>query len=229
MEETGLSWIAFSAGPLHVTGAVLMTWLVMALLVGASWLVTRRLRARPGLMQTVAEGVVLAVENAIRAVMPEHTGLVLPFIATLWLFGGAANLLGLVPLMNSPTADLSVTGALAVLVFLSVHWFGIRAAGLGGYLRHYITPSPFLLPFHVIGELTRTLALAVRLFGNMMSMDLAAVLLLSVAGLLVPLPILMLHIVEALVQAYIFGILALVYIAGGVLTQRQLGLARKAT
>jgi F-type H+-transporting ATPase subunit a len=228
MEQGGLTWIAFEAGPLRVTGAVVMTWLVMALLTGASALVTRSLRSRPGLVQTFAEGVVLAIENAIRAVMPEHTGLVLPFVGTLWMFLAAANLASLVPLLSSPTADLSVTAALAVLVFFSVHWFGIRASGLRAYLRHYVSPSPLLLPFHVIGELTRTLALAVRLFGNMMSMDMAAVLVLSVAGLLVPLPILMLHIVEALVQAYIFGILALVYIGGGVLTQRQIIAARKA-
>ncbi len=228
MERGSLSWIAFELGPLRVTGAVVMTWLVMALLVGSSAVLKPRLRTRPGLTQTVAEGIVLAIEDAIRAVMPEHTDLVLPFVGTLWMFLVVANLAGLVPLLNSPTADLSVTAALAILVFLSVHWFGIRASGLRAYLRHYVSPSPLLLPFHIVGELTRTVALAVRLFGNMMSMELAAVLMISVAGLLVPLPILMLHIVEALVQAYIFGILALVYIGGGVLTQRQLNVSKKA-
>jgi F-type H+-transporting ATPase subunit a len=103
-------------------------------------------------------------------------------------------------------------------VFLSVHWFGIRAQGLRTYLRHYLSPSPILLPFHIVSEITRTLALAVRLFGNMMSLELVALLLVWVGGLLVPLPILMLHIVEALVQAYIFGMLALVYIASAIQT-----------
>ena len=118
------------------------------------------------------------------------------------------------PGLRSPTSDLSLTVALAVLVFLSVHWFGISIDGLTGYLRHYLAPNPILLPFHVLGEITRTLALAVRLFGNMMSLEMAALLVLLVAGLLAPVPLLMLHIVEALVQAYIFGMLALVYVAG---------------
>jgi len=138
----------------------------------------------------------------------------MPFILTLWTFLVAANLVGLIPGLHSPTRDPSATAALAVLVFLSVHWFGIRAQGLRTYLRHYLSPSPILLPFHIVSEITRTLALAVRLFGNMMSLEMAALLVLLVAGFLAPIPLLMLHIVEALVQAYIFGTLALVYVAG---------------
>jgi F-type H+-transporting ATPase subunit a len=115
---------------------------------------------------------------------------------------------------------LSATAALAILVFLSVHWFGIRAQGLRNYLRHYLTPSPVLLPFHLISEVTRTIALAVRLFGNIISLEMTALLILLVAGFLAPVPILMLHIVEALVQAYIFGMLALIYVAGGLQSQQ---------
>ena len=110
----------------------------------------------------------------------------------------------------SPTGDLSTTAALAIVVFLSVHWFGIRSEGLGAYLRHYMQPSPIMIPFHIISEISRTVALAVRLFGNVMSLETAAILVLLVAGFLVPVPVLLLHIVEALVQAYIFGMLALV-------------------
>ena len=128
--------------------------------------------------------------------------------------------MGLIPGLHSPTRDLSATTALALLVFLSVHWFGIRTLGLREYLRHYLSPSPILLPFHLISEVTRTIALAVRLFGNIMSLEMAALLILMVAGLLVPIPILMLHIVEALVQAYIFGTLALIYVAGGLQSQQ---------
>ena len=103
-----------------------------------------------------------------------------------------------------------------IVVFGSVHWFGIRIHGLARYLRHYLEPNPLLLPFHLVSEVSRTIALAVRLFGNMFSLEMAALLVLLVAGLLVPVPVLLLHIVEALVQAYIFGMLALIYIAGGV-------------
>jgi len=141
---------------------------------------------------------------------------VLPFVATLWIFLVIANLTGIVPGLHGPTADLSATAALAVLVFLSVHWYGIQIHGLRHYLRHYLEPNPILLPFHVISEISRTVALAVRLFGNIFSLEMAALLVLLVAGLFVPIPVLLLHIVEALVQAYIFGTLALIYIAGGI-------------
>lgn len=208
--------ILFQLGPLSITATVVTTWGLLLVLGLVSWLVTRRLSLdRPGLVQTALEGGVQAVETAIEGVLPGRGGLLLPFIGTLWLFIALANLTGLVPGLAAPTGDLSTTAALALLVFFSVHWFGIRAAGLRAYLRHYLSPSPLLLPFHLLGELSRTLALAVRLFGNIMSLEMAALLVVLVAGLLVPVPILMLHIIEALVQAYIFGTLALIYIAGG--------------
>ncbi len=163
----------------------------------------------------------VTIDEAILAVAPEHGRQIMPFIATLWLFLVVANLIGLIPGLDSPTRDLSVTSALAVLVFLSVHWFGIKTQGLKKYLRHYLSPSPILLPFHIISEFTRTLALAIRLFGNMMSLEMAAMLILLVAGFLAPVPILMLHIIEALVQAYIFGMLALIYLAGAIQSQQQ--------
>jgi F-type H+-transporting ATPase subunit a len=144
----------------------------------------------------------------------------MPFIGTLWVFLVTANLSGLIPGASAPTRDLSATAALAFLVFLSTHWYGIRIQGLKPYLRHYLAPSPILLPFHLISEITRTIALAVRLFGNIMSLEMAALLILLVAGFLAPLPILMLHIIEALVQAYIFGMLALIYVAGGIQSQQ---------
>jgi F-type H+-transporting ATPase subunit a len=100
-----------------------------------------------------------------------------------------------------------------------VHWFGIKIEGIGPYLRHYLMPSPLLLPFHLISEVSRTLTLAIRLFGNMMSLEMAALLVLLVAGFLAPIPLLILHIVEALIQAYIFGMLALVYLAGAIQTR----------
>ena len=158
--------------------------------------------------------------NAIVAVAPEHGRQIMPFIASLWLFLIVANLVGLIPGLHSPTRDLSVTSALACLVFFSVHWFGIRMLGLKNYLHHYLKPSPLFLPFHIISEITRSLALAIRLFGNMMSLDMAAMIILLVAGFLAPIPILMLHIIEALVQAYIFGMLALIYLASAIQSQQ---------
>lgn len=203
-------------GGIDIAGSVAATWLITVFLAGASWLATRTLRRSPRLIQVVLEAVVAAIEDAIEGVLPGRVALLFPFVATLWIFIGTANLFGLLPGMSSPTADLSVTSALAVIVFLSVHYFGIRDQGLKTYLKHYLKPSPVLLPFHIIGEMSRTVALAIRLFGNVMSLQTAALLILLVAGFLVPVPLLMLHIVEALIQAYLFGMLAMIYIAGGI-------------
>jgi F-type H+-transporting ATPase subunit a len=212
--------VVLKLGPLAITTTVTTTWLLMALISLFAWMATRRLAAEPSPLQTALEGVVASIEQAVAAVAPREARLLVPFIGTIWIFLVIANLSGLIPGVHSPTRDLSATAALAALVFLSVHWFGIRTQGLKRYLRHYLTPSPILLPFHLISEVTRTIALAVRLFGNIMSLEMTALLILLVAGFLAPVPILMLHIVEALVQAYIFGMLALVYVAGGLQSQQ---------
>lgn len=209
----------FQIGAIHITHSVVATWGIMLALAIFSWAVTRRLRREPGPLQAAVEGALGAIDETIRAVLPGHAERVFPFIATLWIFILPANLIGLIPGIHAPTSDLSVTAALAVLVFLSVHWFGIVIEGIKPYLRHYLAPSPLLLPFHIISEISRTLTLAVRLFGNMMSLEMAALLVLLVAGFLVPIPLLMLHIVEALIQAYIFGTLALIYLAGAIQTR----------
>jgi len=201
-------------GPLAINDAVVTTWVIMALLALFSLLATRRLQLQPGPLQTALEGALGAIDDTVRAVLPEQADKVLPFLNTLWIFLVIANLCGIIPGVHAPTGHLSTTAALAILVFLSVHWFGIRNEGLKTYLGHYLRPTPMLLPFHIISEITRTVALAVRLFGNIMSLEMAALLILLVAGFLAPVPILMLHIIEALVQAYIFGMLALIYIAG---------------
>ncbi len=207
-------------GPLVITNTIVTTWAIMAVLWLLAWLMSRRLRLQPGPTQTALEGIVAAIEDAVAAVAPAHAQQIMPFIGSLWVFLVIANLSGLIPGVHAPTRDLSATAALAILVFLSTHWFGIRIQGPKNYLRHYLAPSPILLPFHLISEVTRTIALAVRLFGNMMSLEMAALLILLVAGFLAPVPILMLHIVEALVQAYIFGMLALIYVAGGIQSQQ---------
>ncbi len=210
-----LEMLTLRLGLLPIGDTVLTTWLLMTLLAGGAWLGTRKLTVdSPSRLQMALEGTVLTLQQAIEDAAPGHAARLLPFIGTLWLFIAAANLMGLVPGLRSPTGDLSLTAALALLVFASVHWFGIRIDGLRTYLRHYLDPNPILLPFHLLGEITRTLALAIRLFGNMMSLEMAALLVLMVAGFLAPIPLLMLHIVEALVQAFIFGTLALVYVAG---------------
>ncbi len=210
---------AFRIGPLAITNTVVVTWGIMLVLWIAAWGATRRLSLTPGRWQVVMEGIVSTIEDAIRIVLPDRFRQVMPFIATLWIFIVVANLVSLIPGLRAPTGDLSLTAALAILVFLAVHWYGIRAHGLKSYLRHYLKPNPILLPFHVISEISRTVALAVRLFGNIFSLQMAALLVLLVAGFLAPVPVLMLHIIEAIVQAYIFGMLALIYVAGAIQSQ----------
>ena len=218
-KSQSLQAAGFHVGPLLISDTVITTWGIMLGLWLLAWLAGRRLQAKPGMLQAALEGIITTIEEAIHAVLPQYTREIMPFIATLWVFIVVANLIGLIPGLHSPTRDLSATSGLAILVFLSVHWFGVRTQGLKSYLRHYLSPSPLMLPFHLISEVSRTVALAVRLFGNMMSLEMAALLILLVAGFLAPIPILMLHIVEALVQAYIFGMLALIYVAGGIQSQ----------
>ena len=213
-EMTAAIW--WSLGPVHITTTVVTTWGIMLALAAGSLIARSRLVETPGIMQSAVEGIVVTIEHAISAVTPEHATRILPFIATLWVFLVVANLSGLIPGVHAPTRDLSATAALAFVVFLSVHWFGIRTLGWKAYLHHYIAPNPVLLPFHLISEVTRTIALAVRLFGNILSLEMTALFILIVAGFLAPVPIMMLHIIEALVQAYIFGMLALIYVAGGI-------------
>lgn len=213
--------VLFHLGPLAITSIVVTTWGIMLALGVFCWLATRNLTPDPGPLQAMLEGGVCAMEEAVSAVLPDRAQQLLPFIGTLWIYIVFANLVGVIPHLHAPTGNLSVTAGLALLVFLSVHWFGVRSEGLRRYLKHYLSPSPILLPFHLISEITRIVALAVRLFGNIMSLEMAALLVLLVAGLLVPVPLLMLHIVESLVQAYIFGMLALIYVAGAMQSQQD--------
>ena len=199
-------------GTLSLSGSLLTNWLVMLLLLSFSAFIRHKLQQEDNLWRTGAESLFAMMENAVQEVVPNHYKQVTPFIATLWVYLVCANLLGLIPGLHSPTADLSVTAGLAVIVFVSVHWFGIRNLGLKTYLKHYLSPNPIMLPFHLMSEISRTLALAIRLFGNIMSLEMAILLVLLVAGFLVPVPLMMLHLVEALIQAYIFGVLALLYI-----------------
>jgi F-type H+-transporting ATPase subunit a len=182
-----------------------------------AWLSSRRLRVHaPSKWQVVLELFVTWISDLIEQLMGEDPRPYVPLVGTLIVWIGLCNLLSALPRVRPPTADLSTTVALALVVMLSVPAYGIWRHGLRGYLRTYVRPHPLLLPFNLIGELTRTLALAVRLFGNIMSGQMVGGVLLMVAGLLVPIPLVMLGLLTGLIQAYIFGILTAVYIAAAV-------------
>lgn len=181
------------------------------------WLSSRRMRGHEiSRWQTALETYTGWIRKNVTEIFDQDPEPYVPLIGTLIAFIAIANLLSLLPLVRPPTADLSTTVALALIVFLSVPYFGIRKLGLRRYLHKYLEPHPLLVPLNLIGELTRTLALAVRLFGNVMSGQMIAAILVVLAGALVPIPLLMLGILTGLVQAYIFGILAAVYIAAAV-------------
>jgi F-type H+-transporting ATPase subunit a len=205
----------FSIGPVQVTDTVVFTWIVMAVVVVTSLLLTRRLSLHPTLRQEALEAVFETVEKTVRDVLPIDPWLVVPILGTLWIFIGFSNLAGLVPVMKTPTADINTTFAFALLSYAATHIVGIANQGLRKYLGHYGEPTWIVLPFHLVAEVTRTVALAVRLFGNMLSGDMVALIILGIAGLLAPVPFALLHIVIGLIQAYIFGVLTLVFIASG--------------
>lgn len=219
ISQNFLQALEFKIGPVFIGESLIASIILAFIIACAAWLTLRRFRSSPSRLQTTVEGIYLTFYNAVNEAMGDHTEQVLPFIGTLWIFIFFANILGLVPGFSAPTSDLSITASLAFLVYASVHWFGIRIEGWRSYFKHYFSPSPLLFPFHIISELSRTLALAIRLFGNVMSLEIAAALVLMVAGFLVPVPLLMLHVVEAVIQAYLFGMLALIYIAGALQSQ----------
>jgi F-type H+-transporting ATPase subunit a len=200
---------------IKLNATILFTWLVMALLTVGSWLVTRSIKADFSFTrgQNLLESIVTAAMDQIREISQQDPKPFLTFIGTLFLFIVVSNILAIVPGFQPPTASLSTTAALAIIVFLAVPIFGIRKLGVRDYLRQYIQPTPIMLPFNIIGEFSRTLALAVRLFGNVMSGGLIAAILLAIVPLLFPIVFQALGLLTGLIQAYIFAILAMVYIA----------------
>ncbi|HHE31959.1 MAG TPA: F0F1 ATP synthase subunit A [Chlorobaculum parvum] len=215
--------ILWQSGVLKLNLTIVTTWVLMLLLVGGSWLITRRLSTGITISrwQSVLEIIVTMARRQIGEVGLKKPEKYLPFIATLFLFIGTANLCTVIPGYEPPTGSLSTTAALALSVFIAVPLFGIAESGLVGYLKTYAEPTPIMLPFNVVGELTRTMALAVRLFGNMMSGDMILVILLTISPLIFPVLMNILGLLTGMVQAYIFSILATVYIAAATRTREK--------
>lgn len=209
------STILFWLGDWPVNATIAYTWLVMVVLVTASYLVTRRLTdsLQPSRWQNLLEVLVSGLREQIREASRQEPGQYLPFVGTLFLFIAISNLLAIIPGYIPPTASLSTTTALALAVLVAVPLFGIARSGVSSYLAEYIKPSVFMLPFNLIGELSRTLALAVRLYGNMMSGSVIGVILLGIVPLFFPILLQLLGLITGVVQAYIFAVLAMVYIA----------------
>lgn len=214
--------VFFQWGPVSLNATIVFTWFVMALMVLGSWLVTRRLSAETRLSrwQNLLEVLVAGIRDEIREISGQTPGQYLPFVGTLFLFIAVSNLLSIVPGYEPPTGSLSTTAALAACVFVAVPVYGISQKGIS-YFAQYIKPSVFMLPFNIMGELSRTLALAVRLFGNVMSGTMIVAILLAITPLIFPIVMQALGLLTGLIQAYIFAILAMVYIAAATRAQRQ--------
>ncbi len=217
MESSPLvSTILFHVGPVPITEPVVTTWVIMALLACGGYFATRQLKARPDRRQMVLEAVVDGLAGQIKDVLHRDVRDLLPLIATIFIFLVTANLSGVLPGVQAPTARIETPAALALIVFFSVHYFGIRSLGLFGYLASFAKPKLIMLPLNILSEITRTFSLMVRLFGNVMSGEFVIALILALAGLFVPIPFMALEILLGLVQAYIFTILATVFIGAAI-------------
>jgi F-type H+-transporting ATPase subunit a len=217
-------YIYWQWGFAHLNATIVYTWVVMVLLTIVAWSVTRRLDYT-GLYrskwQNALEVVVQAIRGQIQEICPEERDAFLPFVGTLFLFIATCSLLEIVPGWKAPTGSLSTTAGLAICVGVAVHIFGIARKGIAQYLRHYLQPTFFMFPFHLLTEMTRTLALAIRLFGNIMSESTIVGILLAIAPFAFPMIMQGFGLLMGLIQAYVFAILATVYIAAAAQAQRN--------
>ncbi len=204
--------ILFHLGPVPVAEAVVTTWVIMALLVAVSWIGLRKASVDASRLQTALEVVIETLTTQVDEIMGKNSAEFVPIIGTLFLYLVCANLSAAIPGSQAPTAHIETPAALAAIVFLSVHYFGIRSRGWRAYVAHYTRPTPLLLPLNILSEITRTFSLMIRLFGNMMSHEFVLAIVAFLAGLIVPIPFLALGILIGLIQAYIFTVLAAVYI-----------------
>jgi F-type H+-transporting ATPase subunit a len=203
-------------GPLQVTSTIVNTWIIMAIVSVVVILLGKRLRVKPARWQNALEWVVEAVDGVIRDMIPENPRLFLPIVGTLMVFITAANLGGLIPGLRSPTSDINTPLAMAIVVFFSVHYYGIHEKGVIGHLKHYVEPIFILLPIELASELARTLSLTFRLFGNILGEEIVIAVLFLVLPYFVPVPMMLFSIFTSVIQAYVFGMLTVVYISGAV-------------
>ncbi|MGR8930960.1 MAG: F0F1 ATP synthase subunit A [Gammaproteobacteria bacterium] len=210
-DKTILIWL----GSFPINATLAYTWLVMLVLAFGSFLVTRRLKddVKISRWQNLLEILVNGLNDQIRQASRQNPGPYLPFVGTLFLFIVVSNVLAIVPGFIPPTASLSTTTALALAVLVAVPLFGIGNRGVLDYLSDYVKPSIFMLPFNILGEFSRTLAMAVRLYGNIMSGSVIGTILLGITPLFFPILLQFLGLITGVVQAYIFAVLAMVYIA----------------
>jgi F-type H+-transporting ATPase subunit a len=214
--------VIFRVGPLPITQTTLTAWAVSIAVMLVAVLLRLALKRQPGTrLAVVAQMAVQFPERLVADVVGHPVPWLSVFAGSLFYFLAACAVAGQLPHVRTPTSNLAVTSALAVLVFLTVPAAGIRARGLWGYLRHYLRPSPLMLPLELMSEISRTFALSVRLFGNMLSGHLIVALLVALVGVFVPTPLMALDLLIGLLQAYIFAVLSIVYIGAALRAQED--------
>ncbi len=211
----------FHLGPVPVTDPVLVTWVIMALLTLFAAIVTRHLSLMPSKRQVTLELLVGAIDEQIRGTMQTEPGLYRALIGTIFLFVLVANWSSLIPGVEPPTAHLETDAALALIVFCATLFYGVHTRGLLGYLGTFADPTWIMIPLNIVEQITRTFSLMVRLFGNIMSGVFIIGILLSLAGLLVPIPFMALDLLTGLIQAYIFTVLSMVFIGAAIAERPQ--------
>lgn len=202
----------FSLGPVPVTMPVIATWVIMAVLALGSVLLTRRLKMAPSRVQTVLEIAIGALDAQIVETMRTEPKRFRALIGTIFFFILMANWSAMIPGVEPPTAHIETDAGLALIVFVATIYYGIRAQGLGGYLKSFAQPSLIMIPLNIAESITRSFSMTVRLFGNVMSGVFIIGVVLSLAGLFVPIPLMALDLLTGAIQAYIFAVLSMVYI-----------------
>ena len=209
--------VVFTLGPVQVTSTVINTWIMIGLLSFASFWIGRSFKIRPNMAQNAIEWLAEVINGLIaKNIGSKDTSLFFPLVATLTIFIGVSNLLGLLPGLRSPTPDINTPIAMALVVFFSVPYFGIRTHGLWGYLKHYVEPIFLMLPIEIASEIARTFSLTFRLFGNILGEEIIIAILFIIAPFIVPVPMMLFSIFTGVLQAYIFTLLSCVYIGGAV-------------
>jgi len=206
----------FHLGPVPISEPVVVSWAILAVLALIAWLATRRLALVPGKTQVVLELFVTTVDDQIRDTMQRDPEPFRPLIGTIFLFILFANWTSVLPGLEPPTAHIETDAALALVVLAATLVYGVRVRGLRGYLGTFAEPSWVMIPLNVVEQITRTFSLIVRLFGNIMSGVFLIGVVLSLAGLFVPIPLMALDLLTGAVQAYIFAVLATVFIGAAV-------------
>jgi F-type H+-transporting ATPase subunit a len=209
--------VIFTVGPIQVTSTVVNTWIMMLLLTIGAFFLGRSLKIRPTMFQNAIEWLFEAIHGIISQYIGRNkTAHFFPIVATFSIFIATSNLLGLIPGLNSPTIDINTPLAIALVVFVSVPYFGIKTRGLWKYLKHYVQPIFIMLPIEIASEIARTFSLSFRLFGNIMGEEIIIAILFLISPFILPVPMMLFSIFTGVLQAYIFTLLSCVYIGGAV-------------